>query len=112
MSKIKFKRKYLSIPYLVFLILFVLLPLLLIVYYALSGEDGSLSLSNFEKFFSSKDKIGLLSISIIIGALNTAICLLIGYPVAMLLTKNKKSTSKMSIMILLFILLITFVKNE
>ena len=104
MSKIKFKRKYLSIPYLVFLILFVLLPLLLIVYYALSGEDGSLSLSNFEKFFSSKDKIGLLSVSIIIVALNTAICLLIGYPVAMLLTKNKKPTSKMSIMILLFIM--------
>lgn len=104
MSKIRFKRKYLSIPYFIFLLFFVLLPLLLIFYYALSGEDGSLSLENFSKFFSNKDKIGLLSISIIIGALNTLLCILIGYPVAMLLTKNKNKKNKISIMILLFIM--------
>ena len=104
MSKISFKRKHLSIPYFVFLVCFVLIPLLLIVYYALSNEDGSLSFQNFTKFFSNKDKIGLLSISIIIGALNTALCILIGYPIAMILTKNRTSNNKISIMILLFIM--------
>lgn len=104
MSKIKFRRKHLSIPYFLFLVCFVLIPLLLIVYYALSNEDGSISLDNFVKFFSNKDKIGLLSISIIIGALNTALCILIGYPIAMILTKNKKGKNKISIMILLFIM--------
>ena len=104
MSKISFKRKHLSIPYFVFLVCFVLIPLLLIVYYALSNEDGSISLQNFVKFFSNKDKIGLLSISIIIGALNTVLCILIGYPIAMILTKNKTNNNKISIMILLFIM--------
>ena len=104
MSKISFKRKHLSIPYFVFLVCFVLIPLLLIFYYALSNEDGTLSLQNFVKFFSNKDKIGLLSISIIIGALNTVLCILIGYPIAMILTKNKKGNNKISIMILLFIM--------
>ncbi len=104
MSKIRFKRKHLSIPYFVFLVCFVLIPLLLIIYYALSNEDGSLSLQNFTKFFTNKDKIGLLSISIIIGALNTALCILIGYPIAMILTKNKRGNNKLSIMILLFIM--------
>lgn len=104
MSKISFKRKHLSLPYFVFLICFVLLPLLLIVYYALTNEDGVLSFQNFVKFFSNKDKIGLLSISIIIGALNTALCLIIGYPVAMILTKNNRGKNKISIMILLFIM--------
>ena len=47
MSKIKFRRKHLSIPYFLFLVCFVLIPLILIIYYALSNEDGSLSLDNF-----------------------------------------------------------------
>lgn len=104
MSKIKFKRKYLSFPYLLFLIFFVFLPLLLIVYYAMTDANGNFSVDNFVKFFTNKNKIGLLSVSILIGAINTIICLLIGYPVAMLLTKNKNSKNKVSIMILLFIM--------
>lgn len=104
MSKIRFKRKYLAVPYFVFLILFVLLPLLLIIYYALSNEDGSISLQNFVKFFTNKNKIGLLSISFLIGALNTALCLLIGYPVAMILAKASKGKNKISILVLLFIM--------
>lgn len=104
MSKIRFKRKYLAIPYFVFLILFVLLPLLLIIYYALSNEDGTISLQNFVKFFSNKNKIGLLSVSFLIGALNTALCLLIGYPVAMILAKASRGKNKISILVLLFIM--------
>ncbi len=104
MSKVRFKRKYLSIPYLIFLVCFVVIPLLLIIYYALSNEDGSISLSNFINFFGNKDKIGLLSVSIIIGALNTALCVLIGYPIAMILSKNKRGNNKMSVIILLFIM--------
>lgn len=104
MSKIKFKRKYLSIPYFLFLMFFVVVPLLLIVYYALSDESGRISLTNLTKFFANKNKIGLLSISILIGALNTALCILIGYPVAMILAKKNRGKNKMSIMILLFIM--------
>lgn len=104
MSKIRFKRKYLAIPYFLFLVLFVLVPLMLIIYYALSNEDGTISLDNLVKFFSNKNKIGLLSISFLIGALNTALCLLIGYPVAMILAKSTKGKNKISIMVLLFIM--------
>lgn len=104
MSKIRFKRKYLAIPYFLFLVLFVLVPLMLIIYYALSNEDGTVSLNNLVKFFSNKNKIGLLAISFLIGALNTALCLLIGYPVAMILAKSAKGQNKISIMVLLFIM--------
>ncbi|MDY2902059.1 MAG: ABC transporter permease [Bacilli bacterium] len=104
MSKIRFKRKYLAIPYFLFLVLFVLVPLMLIIFYALSNEDGTVSLDNLVKFFSNKNKIGLLAISFLIGALNTALCLLIGYPVAMILAKSTKGQNKISIMVLLFIM--------
>lgn len=104
MSKINFKRKYLSIPYLIFLLLFVLLPLLLIIYYALSDESGNISLRNLVSFFSNKNKIGLLSISVIIGAINTFLCLLIGYPIANIIAKKNRGNNKMSILVLLFIM--------
>ena len=104
MLKLRFKRKYLSIPYLIFLILFVLLPLILIVYYSLSDESGKLSFVNFATFFTNKNKIGLLAVSIIIGALNTILCILIGYPVAFILAKNTKGNNKLSILVLLFIM--------
>lgn len=104
MSKIRFKRKHLAIPYFLFLLFFVVAPLLLIVYYALSDESGQLSLIHLTNFFKNKNKIGLLSISVLIGALNTVLCLLIGYPIAMILAKKNRGKNKMSMIVLLFIM--------
>lgn len=102
MSKIKFQRKHLSIPYAVFLFLFVILPLILIIYYALTDINGNISFTNFVNFLKDKNKLGLLSFSVIIGVANTVLCLLIGYPIAMILS-NKKYNKSM-VMVLLFIM--------
>ena len=109
MSKIRFQRKYLSLPYVLFLIFFVVIPLFLIVYYALSGEDGSLSFKNFVSFFTNKNKVGLLSISVIIGALNTALCLIIGYPLAMFLANKNFNRNKTIILMFIMPMWINFV---
>ena len=62
-----FKRKYVTIPYLLFLILFVLIPILIIVFYAFTdtAEDGSLVISGvaFLSFFTSPTKINVLVVS-------------------------------------------------
>ena len=42
-----FSRKQLCIPYSVFLLCFVVFPLLLIVYYAFTAKDGSFTFGNF-----------------------------------------------------------------
>ncbi len=101
-----FKRKYLAIPYSVFLFLFVLIPILIIVVYAFTEtkEDGSLafSFSALVSFFTSSTKINILIVSLFIGMLNTIICLLIGYPVAYLLANSKINKNK--ILVLLFIM--------
>lgn len=102
MSKIKFQRKHLSIPYAAFLLLFVVLPLILIVYYALTDVNGTISLKNFINFFKDKNKLGLLSFSVIIGVANTVFCLLIGYPIAMILSNRKYNKSM--VMVLLFVM--------
>ena len=101
-NRLHFQRRYLSIPYLVFNIAFVVLPLLLIVYYAFTDSQGAFSLANLSDFFSSSGNIWVLVVSILIGLGNTAICLLIGYPIAMLLANKKYNKSY--ILVLLFIM--------
>ena len=76
----KFKRKYLSIPYVLFLILFVVIPVGFIVYYAFSNKGGQFSFENFTRFVSDETNINVLLISFVYAILNTFICLLIGYP--------------------------------
>lgn len=101
-----FKRKYLAIPYSVFLILFVLIPILIIIVYAFTEtkDDGSLAFSfnALVSFFTSTTKINILVVSLFIGMLNTIICLLIGYPIAYLLASSKVNKNK--ILVLLFIM--------
>ena len=67
MPKIKFTRKMLSIPYAIFLILFVVIPLLLVVFYAFTDEAGRFSLQNVVTFFSNSTNLNTFVISILIG---------------------------------------------
>ncbi len=109
MLKINFKRKYLSIPYALFCLFFVILPLLLIVYYAFTDKNGSFSFENISDFFSGGGNIGVLWTSILIGAGNTLICLLIGYPIAMLLANSKFNKSYVTVLMFIMPMWINFV---
>lgn len=96
----KLSRKAFSYPYLVFMLIFIVVPLALILINAFL-VDGKLSLGNFISFFTDKSGLTVLGNSLIIGLVTTVLCLLIGYPVAFLLAKYH-ATSK--IFVLLFIL--------
>ena len=98
----KFKRKYLSIPYVLFMVLFVIVPILFIVYYAFTNKGGSFSFTNLTKFFSDSTNVNVLLISFVYAILNTVICLLIGYPIAMILANKKYNKSY--VIVLLFIM--------
>ena len=64
MMALKFSRKHLGIPYAVFMGLFVVFPLLLIIYYAFTDPiSGKLSLVNFIDFFTSNANLTALFIS-------------------------------------------------
>ena len=97
-----FSRSQLCIPYFLFLVLFVIFPLLLIVYYAFTSKTGQFSLNNFVWFFSTTTNLKNLLFSIGLGAVTTIVCLLIAYPVAFVLSKIK--TQKRNILLLLFIM--------
>ncbi|MDD7570802.1 MAG: ABC transporter permease [Faecalibacterium sp.] len=95
----KLTRKVFSYPYILFLTVFVVVPLSLLLVNAFL-VDGKLSFDNFKEFFSGKASLLVLANSIIVGLVTTGLCLLLGYPVAYLLVKF--NAGKM--FVLLFIL--------
>lgn len=104
-----FQRKYLSIPYALFLVLFVIIPIILIVFYAFTDYSGNFSFDSFTKFFSSPTKLNVLLVSVFIGVQNTIICLLIGYPVSYFLASKKYNRNAVLIMLFVMPMWINFV---
>lgn len=84
----RFSRKNLNIPYMLFLLLFVILPLLVVCYYALTDGQGQWTLQNFRNFFTNGKTLGTLLYSVVIALVTTVVCLLVAYPTAYLLAKG------------------------
>ena len=101
--KFRFQRKYLSLPYILFFLLFVITPLFLIVFYAFTDKATGLpSFNNLVKFVSDSTNLNVLVISLTYGIINTFFCLLIGYPIAYFLAD--KRINKSAVMLTLFIM--------
>ncbi len=74
-----------AIPYVVWMALFVVAPILLMVVYAFTTEDGGFTLANFA---SLGDYLPVFTRSFYLAIIATLICLLIGYPMAYLMAKE------------------------
>lgn len=96
------KKSTWAVPYFVFLVLFVVLPLLLIAVYAFTDNHGSFSLSNITAFFTEPKIVNSFLVSLEVALENTLICILIGYPAAYILADRKLNRS--SLTAVLFIL--------
>ena len=108
-SFFRFRREQLCIPYTIFLICFVVFPLLLVVFYAFTDANGGFSFNNFIVFFSDITKISTLIISVLVSLLVTLICLLIAYPVAYILSKMKQKTAFILLLLFMMPMWINFV---
>jgi spermidine/putrescine transport system permease protein len=103
-----FSRKQLAVPYTLFLVLFVILPLIVVLYYAFTGEAGGVSFYNFLAFFKNSKSIGTLVYSISIALLTTIICLLIAYPTALILARGHFGKKQVVLMLLVLPMWINF----
>lgn len=104
------QRKYLSIPYIVFLVLFIIVPIGIVMFYAFTYEYTdpvtgvkfiSASGQAFLNFFTSWSKWNVLFVSLFIATLTTLLCLLIGFPLAYFLADKK--VNKNAVFVTLFI---------
>lgn len=93
------KRSTWALPYAIFLVLFVALPLILIMFYAFRNGSGSFTFGNFTKFFTDKDAIETFALSLEVAIENTAICILLGYPAAWILANRKLNRSAVTIVL-------------
>lgn len=96
------KRSNWALPYTVFMLIFVVLPLLMVLLYAFQDSTGAFSLGNFAKFASRSEDVNTFIYSIEIALVTTALCLLFGYPAAWILSNSK--LNKSSVTVILFIL--------
>lgn len=102
MNKRPLSQVLLNSPYLIWSALFIIVPLLFVVYYAFTTADGAFTFSNIVTFFTSETYMTVFWRSIVYALWATAICLIIAYPFAYCMTKLNISTQKM---MMLFIML-------
>ncbi|KAB7704760.1 ABC transporter permease subunit [Bacillus aerolatus] len=81
-------RKLYLIPYVLWIGLFVVTPILLVVYYSFFDLNGNFTVANYEKLFTPV-YIKMILSSFWYAFLITAFCLLIAYPAAYFITKSK-----------------------
>lgn len=108
MQKIRFSRKSLGIPYALFLVLFVVAPLIVLLYYAFTDGQGQFTAANLTGFFTDPNTLGTLFYSFGIAMVTTGICLLLAYPVAYILATSKLKTRSIILMIFIMPMWINF----
>ncbi|HOR22048.1 MAG TPA: ABC transporter permease, partial [Ruminococcus sp.] len=93
------KLKYFSAPYLVWMVVFIVVPLLMIAYFAFTNDDGGLTI----KHISDVGQYANIFVrSIWLSLVATAICLVVAYPVSFILSrmeKHKQGTMLMIVML-------------
>ena len=102
LTKLVQKRSNWVAPYVLFLVLFVVLPLLLIAVYAFRNPAGQFTVQNFVKFATQSEALSTFVYSVGIAIITTLLCILLGYPAAYILASSQFNRSKT--MVLLFIL--------
>lgn len=101
-------KSILGIPYLLFLTIVVVFPVLILLYYAFTNGTGQFSMDNFVLFFTDSKAIGTLIYSAMIAIVTTVVCLLIAYPVAYILAKGDFKRGNVFLMLFVMPMWINF----
>lgn len=97
-----------SAPYVLFLVLFVVLPLLVLCYYAFTNSSGQPTLSNFIGFFTNTRALSTLLYSIWIALVTTLVSLILAYPTAYVLARGHLRNGDVWLVVLVMPMWINF----
>lgn len=98
---VSLKKKLLGTPYFVWSVIFILVPLGMVFYYGLTDRSGAFTLANILAI-STPEHAKALWIALFLSVIATVICLLLAYPLAMILSRQKNG--RQSFIVLIFIL--------
>lgn len=96
-----FNQKVMTAPYLFWSAAFIIIPLCMIFYYGLTDKTGAFTLENITAI-ASAEHAKALWLSLLLSIVSTIICLLLAYPLAMILAN--RHVSQQSFIVLIFIL--------
>ena len=96
--------RWASLPFAVYALIFTIAPLILIIFYSFTDQSGTLTLDNYRQFFNWDDPVYLQVLwrSIKVAVISTLICLVLGYPMAYILSKMRPGLR--DTMVFLFVL--------
>ena len=94
----KNKLSHLAIPYVIWMALFVVAPIIMVVIYAFSSADGGFTLANFGKIGTYAVVFGR---SFKLAIIATVICLAIGYPVSYMMSKEGPRFQRIAMVLLM-----------
>lgn len=109
MTKPKGRQVLLNAPYMLWAVLFIIVPLLFVVYYTFTTADGSFTFSNILRFFTSQNYMKVFWRSIVYALWATAISLFIAYPFAYCMTKVNLSSQRMLMLLVMLPMLMNLI---
>ena len=102
----KNKSAFLSVPYIIFMVVFTLIPLCVVAYYALTEPTtGKFTLGNLKELSMYMPVLGQ---SVLYSLVSAMICLLLGYPVAYYIAHRGKVMQKILYMLVMLPMCMSF----
>lgn len=92
--------KLLSFPYIIWMAGFIIIPLLMILYYGLTDKNKHITLDNLALISDPINQKALL-LALELALISTAICLLLAYPLALILRKSHKRNNSFIVLIMI-----------
>lgn len=98
MKKRSLMRSIAAAPHVFWSILFIVLPLIIVVFYAFSDGEGGFTTENIS---SLSEYVPIFALSVELAVIATFICLILGYPLAYIIAKSKPEHQRIFLMLLM-----------
>lgn len=98
MKKTSFLSKLINAPYIVWSVLFIVAPMIMVVYYAFTDRSGAFTWNNITALTAYKETFAR-SIGYAVAA--TVICLVLAYPLAYIMARSKASKQRTLMMLVM-----------
>ena len=99
-------KRSMSYPYLLWMLIFTIIPMILVVVFSFINTNGEFSMANYQRVIEPI-YLSIIYRSLLVAFVSTVICLVLGYPVAYILSKEESDSNN----ILIFLLLIPMWMN-
>ncbi len=101
----KSSATWIATPYLVWMVIFILVPLLVVGYYALTDANGNFT---FDNIVSLSQSVPIIIKSVCLSLIAAVICLLLGYPVSYYISRTSPKIQKFLVMLVMLPMCMSF----